>query len=185
MKKAAVVLSIIALLSTAAFAIDGASGLGAGASKFEAGYTGGGNTLAYNFGLTQDLTAFASISGAGSITGIGAGVKYAVFNERKGDAVSLSPKVSLLLGNGSAFPAPGLVVSKKMNKDMTVLGDFWTFSTGPYDNFMWFGGGAVYNINDHFQVAGELGIATYSLAYLSYRSSLSGIGFGIGLNYLL
>jgi len=183
MKKVLIAVVMLMVLVSASWAIDGAAGVGKGSTKLEAGYVGGGFGLGFNYGLSQDWTVYGIVSGVGGFTGFGVGTKYAVMNEKKGDGFSFAPKLDLLLGGGGIVPVPGLIVSKKMDNKLTVLGDASVWG-GSGISFSWLGGGAVYDIDDKIQVAGELGIATVSLDFLGYKYTASGIGFGLGLNYL-
>lgn len=179
MRKILVVLLAVCALTAQVLAIDGAMGLGQGRSKVELGYTGGAIGLAYDMGFNDDLTVYGSVYGSGTV-GFGAGVKYAFLNERKGNDFSFAGKLDLLLGGGTVFPVPGLVVSKKSG-DMTLLADFSTYSIGGFASFTWFGVGGLWDFNNNMQFAGLLGTATVMAG--GYRAS--GLGFGIGLNWLL
>ena len=188
MKRSLLALGLILMLATSAFAIDGAEGIGQGASKIEAGYVGGGIGLNYNFGLSRDWTVYGALLTTSGGMGFGAGTKYAVLNEKKGDSVSLAPKLDLLLMSGGMLPVPGLVVSKKLDSKMTVLGEFQTYSmsgSGYSLGMTWIGGGVLYNLSQQLQLAGELGIATVTAKVLGMNYTASGMGFALGLNYTL
>lgn len=185
MKKYLLTISLIfLLLSSAAWAIDGAMGLSKDAAKIEASYTGGAVGLAYNYGLNQDWTVYGSVFSVGGATGFGGGAKYAVLNEKKGDSISLAPKADLLLGAGGLSLRPGLVISKKINKSITILGDLYAWSVKVGKNTVgstWIGAGIVYNINLHLQLAALIGVAKVSnLGVID-----SDLSVGLGLNYLL
>ncbi len=179
MKKFWVTLLISVLFLSQVWAIDGARGLGKDRSKFELGYSGGAIQLAYDLGLSDDLTVYGSVYGSGTV-GFGGGVKFAFLNERKGHDFSLAGKLDLLLGGGTLFPVPGLVVSKKMH-DMTALAEFSTYSIGSFINFTWFGVGGLWDFNNNMQFAGLIGTSTAR----AFGYQVSGVGFGLGLNWLL
>jgi len=173
------VLLVIAVLFSQLFAIDGARGIGKNNSKVELGYTGGAIGLAYDMGLSDDLTVYGSVYGSGTV-GFGGGVKYAFLNEKRGDDISLAGKLDLLLGGGTIFPVPGLVVSKKMHQ-MTALAEFSTYSIGNFINFSWFGVGGLWDFNNNMQFAGLIGTSTAR----AFGYQVSGVGFGLGLNWIL
>ncbi len=183
MKKVAVAVFMVLALVSASWAIDGAAGIGQGKTKLEAGYTGGAIGLQFDYGLTQDWTVYGSVQTMSGFTGFGVGTKYAILNEKRGDGFSLAPKIDLLLGSGGMSPMFGLVGSKKLDSKLTVLGDISIWSPG-FFSYTWLGAGALYNIDEKLQVSGMLGIATVTVDFLGYKYSASGIGFGLGLNYL-
>ena len=184
MSRSLLAVVMIILLASASWAIDGAKGVGTGKSKIELQYAGGGVGAAYNVGLTRDWTVYGSVLSAGGVTGFGAGTKYAFLNEAKGDNISFAGKLDLLLGGGTAFPIPGLVISKQLNKTTTVLGEANTWSVGAAGlniSATWLGAGVLYNLDKDFQLAGLIGMQTVNFVGIS----ASGIGFGLGLNITL
>jgi hypothetical protein len=179
MKKVIGIVLVLSLLVSSAMAIDGAMGLGKGKSKVELGYAGGSAGLAYDMGFSDDLTAYASLTSGAGVTGFGGGVKYAFINEKRGDSYSLAGKLDLLIGGGGIFPIPGLVVSKKSGGH-TLLADFSTFSVAGA-SFTWVGFGAMIGLQKDMELSGMIGSS--SVSYGGY--SASGIGVGVGLNWIL
>ena len=179
MKKNLGVLLVVFILAAQGLAIDGAKGLGKDKSKIELGYTGGAVGLAYDVGLSNDLTVYGSVYGSGTI-GFGGGVKYAFLNEKNGSDFSLAGKLDLLLGGGTLFPVPGLVISKKQN-EMTLLGEVSTYSIGNIASFTWIGVGGLWDFNRDMQFSALIGTSTISA--LGYRAS--SLGVGLGLNWIL
>ncbi|MFC1516956.1 hypothetical protein ACFL5G_00185 [Candidatus Margulisiibacteriota bacterium] len=178
MKKIVTALLVLSLLSSAALAIDGARGLGTREAKLEIDYTGGSAGVAYNYGLSVDWTIYGSVRGAGGVTGFGAGTKYAFMNEKKGDNISFAGKLDLLIGAGGIFPIPGLVVSKKIKRDLQLLGDASAWSAGGVST-SWIGGGVVYALDRKWQLAGLIGISNITTKQ-GYKAS--GVGVGLGIN---
>ena len=181
MKKGIILLTGILLLLSVVFAIDGAQGIGTDKSKIEVGYAGGGFGLAYNIGLSQDLTVYGSLTSGAGITGIGGGAKYAVLNEKRGHSFSLAPKVDLAIGGGTIFPIPGLVASKKYDK-FTGLVDFWTFSPLSGVSFSWIGVGGLFDITKDVQFAAEIGSSSVRMD--GFKAT-SGLGIALGINIKL
>jgi hypothetical protein len=182
MKKVLLTLSLIVLLVPATWAIDGAEGVGKYNSKLEIGYLGGSFDVLFNYGLTTDLTVYGIFDTFTSVSGLGVGAKYAIFNEKKGDKFSLSAQLGLLMGGSGSIVAPGAVISKQLNSKLTVLGDVQVRSSGPL-NYTWAGGGVLFNINEHFQVGGEIGLVNVIIDHLGQRWGANGVGLGLGLNY--
>ena len=183
MKKILLTLSLIMFLVPASWALDGAAGVGKYNSKFEIGAIGGGFGVLYDYGLTTDWTVYGAFDAFSALSGFGVGTKYAFLNEKKGDILSLSAQLGLLMGGGGVIVAPGAVISKQLNNKLTVLGDLHLKSSGPL-SYTWLGGGALYDINEHFQVGGELGLVNVIVDYLGFKWETSGLSVGLGLNYV-